>query len=86
VWDELRGVLRPPAREKALPGLPGVGRPQAQPLPGLHDQSLRGREGLAYSFECAAFPCPAFKRMDKSYRTHYRVSLIDYGRAIKAEA
>ncbi len=42
-------------------------------------------KGIAYCFECPAFPCPAIKRMDKSYRTHYRVSLIDYGRAIKAE-
>ncbi len=38
---------------------------------------------VVYCFECAAFPCPAIGRMDKSYRTRYRVSLIAYGDAIK---
>ena len=42
-------------------------------------------KGVAYCFACADFPCPTIKRMDKSYRARYQVSLIDYGRAIKVD-
>jgi hypothetical protein len=34
--------------------------------------------------ECSSFPCTTIKRLDKSYRKRYRVSLIDNALRIKA--
>jgi hypothetical protein len=34
-------------------------------------------QGIDFCFNCAAFPCPVIKRLDKSYRQRYQVSLIE---------
>jgi hypothetical protein len=39
--------------------------------------------GLDFCFECPTFPCPSIKRLDKSYRQRYQVSLIDNSVRIK---
>lgn len=33
--------------------------------------------GIEFCFECVAFPCTIIKRLDKSYRQRYQVSLIE---------
>lgn len=40
--------------------------------------------GIRYCFECLSFPCATIKRLDKSYRQRYQVSLIENGIRIKA--
>jgi len=40
--------------------------------------------GVDFCFECLSFPCAAIKRLDKSYRQRYQVSLIDNALRIKA--
>ena len=39
--------------------------------------------GLDFCFECSSFPCAIIKRLDKSYRQRYQVSLIDNSIRIK---
>lgn len=39
--------------------------------------------GIKFCFECPAFPCAIIKRLDKSYRHRYQVSLIENGMRIK---
>ena len=39
--------------------------------------------GVHYCFECRSFPCASIKRLDKSYRQRYQVSLIENGLRIK---
>ncbi|RPI92516.1 MAG: DUF3795 domain-containing protein [Chloroflexi bacterium] len=38
---------------------------------------------IDFCFECPAFPCATIKRLDKSYRQRYQVSLIDNAIRIK---
>jgi hypothetical protein len=33
-------------------------------------------QGIDFCFDCTSFPCVTIKRLDKSYRQRYRVSLI----------
>jgi hypothetical protein len=33
--------------------------------------------GINFCFECSSFPCVTIKRLDKSYRQRYQVSLIE---------
>jgi hypothetical protein len=40
--------------------------------------------GVDFCFECSLFPCATIKRLDKSYRQRYQVSLIDNATRIKA--
>jgi len=40
-------------------------------------------QGLDFCFECLTFPCVSIKRLDKSYRQRYQVSLIDNAIRIK---
>jgi hypothetical protein len=40
-------------------------------------------QGINFCFECPSFPCEAIKRLDKSYRQRYQVSLIENGIRIK---
>ena len=39
--------------------------------------------GICFCFECMSFPCATIKRLDKSYRQRYQVSLIDNAMRIK---
>ena len=39
--------------------------------------------GLDFCFECSSFPCSSIKRLDKSYRQRYQVSLIENSIRIK---
>lgn len=41
-------------------------------------------QGIDFCFECPTFPCATIKRLDKSYRQRYQVSLIDNALRIKA--
>jgi len=41
-------------------------------------------KGIGFCFECPSFPCASIKRLDKSYRQRYQVSLIENGVQIKA--
>ena len=34
-------------------------------------------QGIHFCFECSSFPCAIIKRLDKSYRQRYQVSLVD---------
>jgi hypothetical protein len=36
-----------------------------------------GKGLIKYCFECADFPCPRLKHLDKRYRTFYRMSMIE---------
>lgn len=36
-------------------------------------------QGIDFCFECSTFPCATIKRLDKSYRQRYQVSLIENG-------
>jgi hypothetical protein len=36
-------------------------------------------QGIDFCFECPTFPCAIIKRLDKSYRQRYQVSLIENG-------
>ena len=38
---------------------------------------------IDFCFDCPSFPCVTIKRLDKSYRQRYQVSLIDNGIRIK---
>ena len=40
-------------------------------------------QGIDFCFECSTFPCATIKRLDKSYRQRYQVSLIENGIRIK---
>jgi hypothetical protein len=40
--------------------------------------------GVDFCFDCADFPCKIIKRMDKSYRQRYQVSLIENATLIKS--
>lgn len=40
---------------------------------------------IKYCFECDDFPCESLQRLDKRYRTHYRMSMIDNLKFIKKE-
>ena len=40
-------------------------------------------QGIDFCFECPSFPCDSIKRLDKSYRQRYRVSLVENGIRIK---
>jgi hypothetical protein len=41
-------------------------------------------EGLVkYCYECADFPCPRLERLDKRYRTNYRMSMVENLKYIK---
>lgn len=39
---------------------------------------------VGFCFECSSFPCTTIKRLDKSYRQRYQVSLIDNAMRIQA--
>jgi hypothetical protein len=41
-------------------------------------------QGLDFCYQCASFPCQIIKRLDKSYRQRYQVSLIENGLRLKA--
>jgi hypothetical protein len=34
-------------------------------------------QGVDFCFNCPTFPCPVIKRLDKSYRQRYQISLIE---------
>jgi len=34
-------------------------------------------KGVDYCFSCSMFPCEIIKRLDKSYRTRYQISIIE---------
>jgi hypothetical protein len=40
-------------------------------------------QGLEFCFECSTFPCATIKRLDKSYRQRYQVSLIENAMRLK---
>lgn len=40
--------------------------------------------GLEYCFACSDYPCAVIKRLDKSYRKRYQVSLIENAARIKS--
>lgn len=40
-------------------------------------------QGCSFCFECPTFPCAIIKRLDKSYRQRYQVSLIENALQIK---
>ena len=40
-------------------------------------------QGIDFCFECPTFPCAIIKRLDKSYRQRYQVSLIDNALRVK---
>jgi hypothetical protein len=42
------------------------------------------KQGNHFCFECSSFPCATIKRLDKSYRKRYQVSLIDNATRLNA--
>jgi hypothetical protein len=40
-------------------------------------------QGIDFCFNCSTFPCAIIKRLDKSYRQRYQVSLIDNALRLK---
>src|SRR5512139_1118936 len=40
--------------------------------------------GVAFCHECETFPCAIIRRLDRSYRQRYRVSLVENGLRLKA--
>ncbi len=40
-------------------------------------------QGIDFCFNCSTFPCTIIKRLDKSYRQRYQVSLIDNAMRLK---
>jgi hypothetical protein len=44
---------------------------------------LLGEGKVQYCFECADFPCRRLKALDKRYRTHYHMSMIENLRYLK---
>ncbi|MBE2201158.1 MAG: DUF3795 domain-containing protein [Anaerolinea sp.] len=40
-------------------------------------------QGIDFCFNCSTFPCAIIKRLDKSYRQRYQVSLIDNAMRLK---
>lgn len=44
---------------------------------------LLSKDKIKYCFECDNFPCISLQRLDKRYRTHYRMSMIDNQKFIK---
>jgi hypothetical protein len=40
-------------------------------------------QGIKFCLECPTFPCAIIKRLDKSYRQRYQVSLIENSNRIK---
>jgi hypothetical protein len=47
-------------------------------------KTCAAERGVALCVDCADFPCVIIKRLDKSYRLRYQVSLIDNARRLKA--
>lgn len=41
-------------------------------------------QGINFCYDCSSFPCTRIKRLDKSYRQRYQVSLIDNATKLKA--
>lgn len=39
--------------------------------------------GYQHCYECSDFPCEKIKRLDKTYRTRYKISLIKNSRFVK---
>lgn len=48
--------------------------------------SLLLKNKIKYCFECPDFPCETLKRLDKRYRTHYKMSEIDNLKYIQANS
>jgi len=46
-------------------------------------KNCASNRGINFCFECASFPCPTIKRLDKSYQQRYQVSLIENAIRIK---
>lgn len=40
--------------------------------------------GLSFCYACSAFPCARMKRLDKSYRQRYRVSLVENAKRLES--
>lgn len=40
-------------------------------------------QGFSFCFQCPTFPCVMIKRLDKSYRQRYGISLIDNAMRVK---
>jgi hypothetical protein len=45
-------------------------------------ETLQASES-GFCFECARFPCPRLRRLDKRYRTKYGMSMVDNLRSIQ---
>ncbi len=42
------------------------------------------KQNVKFCFECPTYPCPVIKRLDKSYRQRYQVSLIENALRLKS--
>ena len=66
----------------------GCASGDADKSPSVRDCPIRNCEALSSSesgfcFECDDFPCARLKRLDKRYRTKYRMSMLENQEAIR---
>lgn len=62
--------------KKACPGCNGEDRLKSKSCAACRIKNCRTRKA-AYCFTCGKYPCAALNRLDKRYRTKYRMSMID---------
>ena len=68
-------------KKKACEGCRGADTAQPEHCRKCAIKDCAFSKGFGFCFECTEFPCQTIKRLDKSYRERYGVSLIENGRA-----
>jgi len=69
--------------KKPCLGCRGQGASQPEHCRKCEIKDCANSQGIEFCFECSSFPCTTIKRLDKSYRQRYQVSLIDSAIRIK---
>lgn len=64
-------------RKKACEGCRGRENSQPDHCRKCSIRDCVSGRGIDFCFECSSFPCTVIKRLDKSYRQRYQVSLIE---------
>jgi len=70
-------------KKKACQGCRAQEASQPQHCRKCNIRDCAARHGFDFCFECSSFPCTTIKRLDKSYRQRYQVSLIENAIRVK---
>lgn len=70
-------------KKKACEGCRGTEESQPGHCRRCNIRDCTSNRSIDFCFECSSFPCVIIKRLDKSYRQRYQVSLIENSIRIK---